>query len=411
MVPNPVRFSHRIRLEFAVLFLVSLVWWFPSNSLGASTDDPAQAPKVSLDETAGPDTPDAAGPDTPEAAGVEGTQAAAPARPLKVGTKLTPPFVMKDGEGRWTGISIELWASLAKELGITYELQETDLKGLIDGVHDGRFDLSVAASTITESREEKVDFSHSFYSSGLAIAVPVRAEEQIWESLMSLFSLRFLKAVGALLVILLLVGVVVWWFERRRNEEFGGSVAEGIAAGLWWSAVTMTTVGYGDKSPITPIGRTVAMIWMFTSVIVISSFTATIATALTIEHFAIGLEGPDDLARVTTGSVQGSTSAEYLEHRRFDHRTFATPAEALEALAAGEVAAVVHDAPVLQYLINTRFRAQVKLLPGEFEQQSYGIALPTNSPLREPLNRSLLSMLKSDHWRDIRFRYLGNDGS
>ncbi|MGO2102628.1 MAG: ion channel [Psychroflexus halocasei] len=44
----------------------------------------------------------------------------------------------------------------------------------------------------------------------------------------------------------------------------------------------MTTVGYGDKSPLSLGGRIVGLIWMFMAVIILSSLTAGIASALTV---------------------------------------------------------------------------------------------------------------------------------
>lgn len=47
---------------------------------------------------------------------------------------------------------------------------------------------------------------------------------------------------------------------------------------LWWSFVTTTTVGYGDLSPVTPIGRIVAAILMLVGIGFIGMLTGTIAT-------------------------------------------------------------------------------------------------------------------------------------
>lgn len=46
---------------------------------------------------------------------------------------------------------------------------------------------------------------------------------------------------------------------------------------LWWSVVTMTTVGYGDISPATPGGRIVAIVVMISGIGLIGVLTATIA--------------------------------------------------------------------------------------------------------------------------------------
>jgi ABC-type amino acid transport substrate-binding protein len=52
-------------------------------------------------------------------------------------------------------------------------------------------------------------------------------------------------------------------------------------------------------------------------------------------------------------------------------------------------------------------RKRNPLLPDVFEHQTYGFALPSNSPLREDLNRVLLGQLQQPTWQDILYRYLG----
>jgi voltage-gated potassium channel len=50
--------------------------------------------------------------------------------------------------------------------------------------------------------------------------------------------------------------------------------------GLWWSLVTVTTVGYGDLSPITLGGRIVALLTMFLGIGLLGTFSATIASVM-----------------------------------------------------------------------------------------------------------------------------------
>ena len=50
-----------------------------------------------------------------------------------------------------------------------------------------------------------------------------------------------------------------------------------LVDGLWWTVVTLTTVGYGDLSPATAGGRATAVVLMVTSIGVVSSITANIA--------------------------------------------------------------------------------------------------------------------------------------
>jgi polar amino acid transport system substrate-binding protein len=331
-----------------------------------------------------------------------------PDRPLIVGTKEAPPFAFKRPDGSWTGISIDLWRAIAAELGYTFELQETDLPGLIDGVRTHRFDAAVAALTVTPDREAELDFTHPFHVSGLGIAV--RGDDRAgWTAVARQFlSMAFLRVVLALAGLLLVVATLVWLFERRGNpEQFGGRVAHGIGASFWWSAVTMTTVGYGDKTPRTIGGRAVALVWMFTALIVISSFTASITASLTVGTIQGRIAGPDDLPEARIGSIPASTSAEYLDWRQLPFTAYDAPEEALQALARNDVDAVVYDAPILRYEVRQGFGENLRVLPGVFERQYYAIALPEGSALREPINRVLLARIAMPEWQNLLQRYLG----
>ena len=93
-------------------------------------------------------------------------------RELVVGTREAPPFVMKTADGTWQGISIELWQRVAKEMNLRYRITEAPtIQDLLDGVAAGRFDVAVAALTVTAARERSVDFTQPFYATGIGIAV------------------------------------------------------------------------------------------------------------------------------------------------------------------------------------------------------------------------------------------------
>jgi polar amino acid transport system substrate-binding protein len=329
-------------------------------------------------------------------------------RTLMVGTKLAPPFAMKNADGTWSGISIDLWHTIATELKLSYELREFDLQGLLDGVEKGSLDLAVAALTISAEREKLMDFTHPFYITGFGIAV-ARSSKRHWFGFLSSFlSWQFLQVIGALVLLLLIVGILAWLSERKRNpQQFGDGVLKGIWAGFWWAAVTMTTVGYGDKAPATVRGRVLALIWMFTGLIIISSFIAAITTALTVTHLESVVRGPQDLPRVWVATVEGSTSEAYLRQHRIALRYYATPLQGLQAVARGEMDAMVYDAPLLRYLAMTELQGKIEVLPATFERQNYGMALPSGSALREPINRVLLKVIAQPAWQDLLYRYLG----
>lgn len=328
---------------------------------------------------------------------------------LKIATKETPPFVMKRQDGSWSGISIDLWRQIAEELQLTYDFTETDLDGMVDGLADGTFDAAVAALTVTSDRENRFDFSHPFYTTGLTIATPKSGSSNLLTALRKLWSPELIRSVGSLALILLLVGFFVWLAERRVNkEEFGGSVGKGLWSGFWFSAVTMTTVGYGDKAPQTVAGRILALIWMFMAIIIISGFTAAIAAAFTVTQLESQINGPQDLIGLRVGTVPNSTSANYLADAGINFQNYNSPSSGVRALADGELDAFVYDRPILRYLVNNNYSGKLRVLSNYFERQDYAIGLANGSPLREQINQVLLRRVQSPDWRRLLSSYLGD---
>ena len=68
--------------------------------------------------------------------------------------------------------------------------------------------------------------------------------------------------------LILTVAVIVLGGIVEYLAEYGypGANITNLGDALWWSATTMTTVGYGDYTPISPLGRTVAVIVMYAGI-------------------------------------------------------------------------------------------------------------------------------------------------
>jgi voltage-gated potassium channel len=82
-----------------------------------------------------------------------------------------------------------------------------------------------------------------------------RSLQELWHALVQRrFDLLVTMALAAAL--LLFGATALYWAERDVQPEAFGS----IPRALWWSIITLTTVGYGDVSPVTPIGKFLASI-------------------------------------------------------------------------------------------------------------------------------------------------------
>jgi len=326
---------------------------------------------------------------------------------LIVGTKSAPPFAMRNEQGEWEGISIELWREIAKDLNLKYKFKEQNLTSMLNGVADGSLDVAVAAITVTYEREKKFDFTHCYYTTGLTIAVVKEKQSRVVTLLKAFFSYEMLTIIAYLVTLLFIVGTITWLVERNKNKEtFHKNPIRGIASGIWWAAVTMTTVGYGDMTPKTLPGRLIALFWMFASLLLVSSIIAGVTSILTTSNINNHINTPKDLVKARVASIKGSVSDLYLKSRRIYPIYFKTVPEALNALEQKRVDAVVYDAPLLKYLINKDYANTLTTLNILFKPQYYAIALENNSTLREQINQSLLKIISNPIWEDIQHKYL-----
>jgi ABC-type amino acid transport substrate-binding protein len=169
------------------------------------------------------------------------------ARELIVGTKEAPPFSMKAPDGTWQGISIELWRGVARENDLRYRFaEESNVQDLLDGVAAGKYDVAVAAMTPTAAREQAVDFTQPFYSSGLGIVIPVAGLAGWFPVFRAMTSFGFLQAVMALVGLALVAGFLIWLFERNGNENFGGGVTKGHQLGRPVVGLNHDAASYGQ---------------------------------------------------------------------------------------------------------------------------------------------------------------------
>ena len=315
------------------------------------------------------------------------------------------------------GISIDLLRDIKAELEaksgheVELEFKVLQLSEMLDAVESGDIDMAAAAITVNYDREKRMDFTHSFHSSGLGIAVGAKQRRSGWTGIVNaVFSSTFMKIIAGLMLAMLISAVGIYLFERKQNrEQFDKGWVKGIAAGLWWAAVTLTTVGYGDKVPKTLGGRLIGLIWMFAGLFIIAGFTAAVTSALTLNQLRSRINGPADLSRVKVASVEGSTSAEYLRSRHILFAKHQDVESALDSLVAGRCDAVVYDEPVIKHLTYQNYAGDAFVLPGTFERQNYAFALPSDSPLREPMNQVILRQTSSPAWEEVLATYFGEN--
>jgi len=319
----------------------------------------------------------------------------------RIGIKQAPPFVYTSDVNTMHGLSIEFWELVNRDAGLAYEyVVFEDLSEMLDAVSRGEVDMSINPVTITEQRMKDLDFSLPFFISETAMA---QKSKSTWGTFLgNVFSADFFRAVAALIAILFVFGFLMWLAERRRNKSQFSNGIKGLGDGFWWSAVTMTTVGYGDKSPVTPIGRFIGLIWMFLAIILISSLTAGIASALTVQRLGNEVNSIRDLNKFKVVTVENSSSAELLDLYQVPHQKVDRVEEALDLLKNDEVEIVIYDRPILQYhLKNNDKYEDISLSSKYLKTDYYSFIFPPDSKYDSILDPIIVRKLKSPEWNFV----------
>ena len=328
--------------------------------------------------------------------------------PLTVGVKSAPPFVLVSEDGDVRGLSVDLIREIARRLDPPREIKfvlHPDLRTHLSEVKSAEVDMGIAATTITREREVDLDFSLPFHSSGLGIVTRPQESSSVWQLLVTRDNA--ITLLGALVFIVVCAHLI--WVVERKGGAFDRTYLKGVFEAAWWTVVTMSTVGYGDYVPKRAFSKVLGLLIIVSGIVLFGLAVASITSAVTVQELRSEIEGPDDLVGRPVAVLENTTSAAAMIERRARPKPVATLDDALDALEAGEVDAVVHDLPILRYHLAEHPRAGLSLLTHFFNRQAYAITLPTKSELRKPINLALLA-IKEDHdlYLSILRRWLGD---
>lgn len=329
---------------------------------------------------------------------------------LTVAVHDKPPYAFKDEEGHWVGLGIELWEAVAKQQNWTYQYQELPAEDLIGALAGKKVDLVVGELLVNSLDEKIMDFSQPFLDSSVGVAVSASNWHPSWfQILVHAFDWTLVRIFLWFVPVMLIVSVLVWLLERHRIDgHFTGRPAHGLGSAFWFAAVTMTTTGYGDKVPVTFLGRALSVIWMFMSLLLVTAFTASVASTVATVRSSTLVRSAADLRHYRNGIQPGGVATQILDRYSAPTVTFETYEEALKNLEDGTIDTVVGDSNSLQYLISQGSADSVVLLPMKLFASRIAFGMPQGSTIVEPFNISLLNLIHSPAWPAILQQYLGS---
>lgn len=212
-----------------------------------------------------------------------------------------------EGNVRFEGYCIDLLDEIAAMLGFKYELYPVpnnaygqlvngEWNGMIRELLHRRADMAIADLTITHQRQSVVDFTVPFMNLGISI-MSKKSKNQVTEDVFSFlrpFSIDlWLHLVTAIIGMTILLYVISrlspyeWVTSHSFNEEDGEEDTSyelenqfSLSNCLWFALASLMH----QRSTLAPRAlstRTLASIWSFFTLIMISSYTANLAAFLT----------------------------------------------------------------------------------------------------------------------------------
>ena len=340
---------------------------------------------------------------------IAGTAAQDKQTKLTVVTVEREPFVIKRPDGAYTGFSVDLWALIAKELGVTYQIVSSpSFPEMLNLVQSGEADLAIGNISVTAEREQSFDFSYPVFDSGLQILVPTASGSG--GLIDAIFNWRMAGLVLLAALVVFLVGNLMWFFERHKAPFFQRSYKDGLWPSYWWAMHALISGGFEEHVPRSVPGRILGTALLISTLFLVSAFVATLTSAMTIAQLQSDIKSVQDLPGKRVGTTAGSTASDYLTTSRVKHETFDDIQALFSALTSGRLDAVVHDAPVLAYFASHDGKGLVSLTGRLFKAEKYGITLPQDSKQLEAINRILLRLNENGQYLETYERWFGAEG-
>jgi polar amino acid transport system substrate-binding protein len=335
--------------------------------------------------------------------------AAQPEQPIRVGIRDIQPFVFLEEHQEPRGYSIDLWQAIAEDLHLQFTYRPSSgIASTLEEMKSGKLDIAIGAITITENREKVYDFSYSHFHTGLGILTKAKDDYSVSAFVSSFCTHDRLLKLGSFALFLILSAHIIWLVERRYAHSFHRNYFPGIFEGIYWTVVTASTVGYGDYIPKSKAGRILAVLIIIISLPLFGIFIASLSSDITLHELKSVINSPQDLVGKRVGVVKSSTSEEYLQKDHLACTLIYGPLKDLFGkLEQGQLDAIVHDQPTLQYYANNNGRGKVILVGKMFNRQDYGFLFPERSDLKENIDRTLLKLIENGTITTLHQKWFG----
>ncbi len=256
---------------------------------------------------------------------------------------------------RWLRGLGAIWEDLATKLGRQFSYVEFEtVRDLVQATAAANIDVAVTNLTINQARAERVDFTQPWFDGGDRIMVGTDRGSSFGSLIAGLSDAGFLEAYAWIASVIVVATVLLTLFDRRFDESFPKRWGDGIAESFY-TVMSVATSGRppSRKNLFGWIGRIWQGVWLVCGVAVVAYVTSSVTSVMTTLSLTNQITSLDDLSSQPVGVMAGTVQEDFAQSERLRARSYPGIDSAVEALVNGDVAAIIHDAPVLEYYAHT----------------------------------------------------------
>ena len=327
-------------------------------------------------------------------------------RKIKAGVYISPPFVMKDSIGYYSGMAIELWNLIEDEMNLKTEyLEYTSWRGMIDALINGEIEVAVSNISVTYERAQLLKFSFPWYDAGLRIMVKTTGNGSIWMELRRNGHLQAYLWITAALLILTIALTII---HRRRESDFPRNWIEGLAESLYRLVLAIKT-GVVNNDNYSWLGKVLAVFWMISGIGLVAYVTSSITSSMTTVALTHDIHSLNDLPGKRVGVLGASVAEQYLQNWGIPTISYEMIQELTQALADDQIDAIVEDAPILEYWAFNNPDKQMRVIGNIFHPDKYAFAATrAYSGQMDSISVEIIKLFDREKISEIKNRYFGN---
>ncbi|XP_021762077.1 glutamate receptor 2.7-like [Chenopodium quinoa] len=276
---------------------------------------------------------------------------------------------------------------------------------LVSQVYLKKYDAVVGDVTIRAKRSLQVDFTFPFTESGVVMVVPVKSNKKIraWLFVKPLTWDLWVAAFCSFMFI----AFVVWVLEHRINEDFRGPPGHQAGTSLYYSFSTL--VFSHSFNVFNNLTRFVVIVWVFVVLILIQSYTANLASLLTIEQLQPTIRDVNELIKTgeSVAFQEGSFVKQSLLEMNFSLpslKSYNTTDQLHELFVKGPknggIAAAFDELPFIKIFL-AEYCSKYTMIPPTYKTDGFGFVFPKGSPLGSDVSSQVLNVTEGKEMTDI----------